>query len=137
ERVEILSAVESHKVNIVIGTHALIQDDVFFDDLGLVIVDEQHRFGVEQRRKLRNKGLYPDVLFMTATPIPRTLAITAFSDMDVSLIDEMHAGRKEIETYWTTAQKFKRVLNFIQKKITQGEQAYIVCPLIEESDKMD
>lgn len=137
ERVEILSAIESHKVNIVIGTHALIQDDVFFDDLGLVIVDEQHRFGVEQRRKLRDKGLYPDVLFMTATPIPRTLAITAFGDMDVSLIDEMPIGRKEIETYWTTANKFKRVLNFIQKRIAQGEQVYIVCPLIEESDKMD
>src|SRR5690625_5513230 len=80
-------ALENHEAHIVIGTHALIQDDVFFDDLGLVIVDEQHRFGVEQRRKLRDKGLDPDVLFMTATPIPRTLAITAFGDMDVSVID--------------------------------------------------
>ena len=136
-RKEILAALENHEANIVIGTHALIQDDVFFDDLGLVIVDEQHRFGVEQRRKLRDKGLHPDVLFMTATPIPRTLAITTFGDMDVSLIDEMPQGRKEIETYWTRENTFERVLRFIQKRINDGEQAYVVCPLIEESDKLD
>src|SRR5699024_10774927 len=112
-------------------------DDVFFDDLGLVIVDEQHRFGVEQRRKLRDKGLHPDVLFMTATPILRTLAITTFGVMDVSLIDEMPQGRKEIETYWTRENTFERVLRFIQKRINAGEQAYVVCPLIEESDKLD
>jgi len=136
-RKEILMALENHEAHIVIGTHALIQDDVFFDDLGLVIVDEQHRFGVEQRRKLRDKGLHPDVLFMTATPIPRTLAITTFGDMDVSIIDEMPQGRKEIETYWTRENTFERVLRFIQKRIGQGEQAYVVCPLIEESDKLD
>ena len=136
-RKEILAALENHEANIVIGTHALIQDDVFFDDLGLVIVDEQHRFGVEQRRKLRDKGLHPDVLFMTATPIPRTLAITTFGDMDVSLIDEMPRGRKEVETYWTRENTFDRVLRFIQKRINDGEQAYVVCPLIEESDKLD
>ncbi|WP_026906082.1 ATP-dependent DNA helicase RecG [Paucisalibacillus globulus] len=136
-RKEILADVENHQVHILVGTHALIQDDVHFETLGLVVVDEQHRFGVEQRRALSNKGLHPDVLFMTATPIPRTLAITAFGDMDVSVIDEMPAGRKEIETYWTKANTFDRVLNFIAKHVEAGEQAYIICPLIEESDKLD
>ncbi|MEN2766486.1 ATP-dependent DNA helicase RecG [Ornithinibacillus xuwenensis] len=136
-RKEILSAMENQQIDILIGTHALIQDEVFFQDLGLVIVDEQHRFGVEQRRALSNKGLHPDVLFMTATPIPRTLAITAFGDMDVSVIDEMPAGRKEIETYWTKANAFDRVLDFIHQRINAGEQAYIICPLIEESEKLD
>lgn len=137
KRKEILAAVENHEIQILVGTHALIQDDVFFDELGLVIVDEQHRFGVEQRRLLSNKGLHPDVLFMTATPIPRTLAITAFGDMDVSVINEMPAGRKEMETYWTKANSFERVLQFIEKRVQEGEQAYIICPLIEESDKLD
>ncbi len=137
KRKEILAALENHEIDILVGTHALIQDEVHFHDLGLVVVDEQHRFGVEQRRALSNKGLHPDVLFMTATPIPRTLAITAFGDMDVSVIDEMPAGRKEIETYWTKSNTFDRVLNFIAKHIEQGEQAYIICPLIEESDKLD
>ncbi|WP_163970702.1 ATP-dependent DNA helicase RecG [Oceanobacillus halotolerans] len=137
KRRELVKAIEDHEINLVIGTHALIQDDVFFDDLGLAIIDEQHRFGVEQRRILRDKGLHPDVLFMTATPIPRTLAITAFGDMDVSVIDEMPSGRKEIKTYWTKANTFDRVLNFIQKQINVGEQAYVICPLIEESDKLD
>lgn len=137
KRKEILVAIENQEVDIVIGTHALIQDDVFFADLGLVIVDEQHRFGVEQRRKLRDKGLDPDVLFMTATPIPRTLAITAFGDMDVSVINEMPQGRKVVETYWTTESTFERVLTFMEKRILNGEQGYVVCPLIEESDKLD
>jgi ATP-dependent DNA helicase RecG len=136
-RKEILQAVENHDVHIVIGTHALIQEDVYFDDLGTVIVDEQHRFGVNQRRELRDKGLDPDVLFMTATPIPRTLAITAFGDMDVSVIDEMPAGRKEIDTYWVKENMLERVLQFIQKRLANGEQAYVICPLIEESDKLD
>lgn len=137
KRTEILQGVEASEIDIVVGTHALIQEDVFFSDLGLVIVDEQHRFGVEQRRVLRDKGLYPDVLFMTATPIPRTLAITAFGDMDVSVIDEMPSGRKKIETYWTKENTLERVLQFIQKRIDFGEQAYVICPLIEESDKLD
>jgi ATP-dependent DNA helicase RecG len=137
KRKEILANVENHQVHILVGTHALIQDDVHFDDLGLVVVDEQHRFGVDQRRALSSKGLNPDVLFMTATPIPRTLAITAFGDMDVSVIDEMPAGRKEIETYWTKANTFDRVLEFIAKHVEAGEQAYIICPLIEESEKLD
>ncbi|TMN23930.1 ATP-dependent DNA helicase RecG [Lentibacillus cibarius] len=137
KRRELLASVEKHDVDIVVGTHALIQDDVFFADLGFVIVDEQHRFGVEQRRVLREKGLNPDVLFMTATPIPRTLAITAFGDMDVSVIDEMPSGRKEIETYWARENTFERILQFIGKRVARGEQAYVVCPLIEESDKLD
>lgn len=137
KRKKIISAIEANDTNIVVGTHALIQDDVLFNDLGLVIIDEQHRFGVAQRRKLREKGLHPDILFMTATPIPRTLAITTFGDMDVSIIDEMPKGRKEVETYWVKENTLTRVLNFIQKRISNGEQAYIICPLIEESDKLD
>lgn len=137
DRRGILSELASGEIDILIGTHALIQDDVIFNSLGMVIVDEQHRFGVEQRRILRDKGLHPDVLFMTATPIPRTLAITAFGDMDVSVIDEMPAGRKEIETLWVKENMFERILHFIEKQVRLGEQAYIISPLIEESDKLD
>lgn len=137
KRKEMTASIENHEVDIVIGTHALIQDDVNFADLGFAIIDEQHRFGVEQRRTLRDKGLNPDVLFMTATPIPRTLAITAFGDMDVSAIDEMPSGRKDIETYWARDNTLERVLQFIEKCVSHGEQAYVICPLIEESDKMD
>ncbi|WP_226579993.1 ATP-dependent DNA helicase RecG [Halobacillus litoralis] len=136
-RREILAAVEQNEIDILVGTHALIQDEVIFDSLGFVIVDEQHRFGVEQRRALRDKGLAPDVLFMTATPIPRTLAITAFGDMDVSVIDEMPAGRKPVDTYWVKGDMTSRVLSFIQKEIDKGHQAYVICPLIEESDQLD
>ena len=137
KRKEILKAIENHEVNIVVGTHALIQKDVCFHNLGFAIVDEQHRFGVEQRRILRDKGLHPDVLFMTATPIPRTLAITTFGDMDVSIINELPSGRKKIETYWAKENMLERILSFIEKRIAEGEQAYIICPLIEESDKLD
>lgn len=137
KRKEITEAIKDHKVDIVVGTHALIQEDVVFANLGFVIVDEQHRFGVEQRRVLQSKGLHPDVLFMTATPIPRTLAISAFGDMDVSIIDEMPSGRKEIETFWTKENTLERVLNFIAQRVSYGEQAYVICPLIEESDKLD
>ncbi|RKQ37447.1 ATP-dependent DNA helicase RecG [Oceanobacillus halophilus] len=137
KRREIVEGVENHTIDIVVGTHALIQDDVYFADLGFVIVDEQHRFGVEQRRTLKDKGLHPDVLFMTATPIPRTLAITAFGDMDVSVIDEMPKGRKEIETYWAKENMLERILGMIENHVAAGEQAYVICPLIEESDKLD
>ncbi|MED4124487.1 ATP-dependent DNA helicase RecG [Halalkalibacterium halodurans] len=132
-----VTAVKAGDVDVVIGTHALIQDDVAFHDLGLVITDEQHRFGVEQRRALRDKGAYPDVLFMTATPIPRTLAISAFGDMDVSIINQMPAGRKEIETYWAKHDMLTRVLDFMEKELAKGRQAYVICPLIEESEKLD
>lgn len=137
KRREILKSIEENAVDIIIGTHSLIQEEVVFHRLGMIIIDEQHRFGVEQRRTLREKGLQPDVLFMTATPIPRTLAITAFGDMDVSIIKELPAGRKEIKTYWVKENLLDRVLTFIQKKVAAGEQAYIVSPLIEESEAMD
>lgn len=136
-RKTLIEQVQNNEIDLLIGTHSLLQDEVQFNNLGLVIIDEQHRFGVEQRRTLREKGLVPDVLFMTATPIPRTLAITAFGDMDVSIIDELPKGRKEIETYWVKENMLERVLKFIEKKIEQGEQAYIVSPLIEESEAFD
>ncbi len=113
KRKDILSRLREGEIDILIGTHALIQDEVEFKDLGLVITDEQHRFGVEQRRILREKGESPDVLFMTATPIPRTLSITVFGEMDVSIIDEMPAGRKKIETYWVKQEMLDRVLQFM------------------------
>ncbi len=133
----LLEKLSEGEIDILIGTHALIQDEVEFQRLGLVITDEQHRFGVEQRRVLREKGESPDVLFMTATPIPRTLAITVFGEMDVSIIDEMPAGRKQIETYWIKSDMLTRVLSFMEKELHNGRQAYVICPLIEESDKLD
>ncbi|WP_028398976.1 ATP-dependent DNA helicase RecG [Ectobacillus panaciterrae] len=136
-RRDILERLAVGDVDILVGTHALIQDEVNFHRLGLVITDEQHRFGVAQRRVLREKGENPDVLFMTATPIPRTLAITAFGEMDVSVIDEMPAGRKVIETYWAKHDMFERVLSFAEKEMKKGRQAYVICPLIEESEKLD
>lgn len=137
QRKAVLQQLQDGEVHVLIGTHALIQDEVHFHRLGLVITDEQHRFGVEQRRILREKGENPDVLFMTATPIPRTLAITVFGEMDVSIIDEMPAGRKAIETYWAKHDMLERVLVFMEKELSKGHQAYVICPLIEESDKLD
>lgn len=136
-RRELLEFLKVGEIDVLIGTHALIQEEVEFHNLGLVITDEQHRFGVEQRRVLREKGESPDVLFMTATPIPRTLAITVFGEMDVSIIDEMPAGRKVIETYWAKPDMLDRVLGFVEKELIAGHQAYVICPLIEESDKLD
>lgn len=136
-RREILERLDNGELDVVIGTHALIQPDVIFHKLGLVITDEQHRFGVEQRRILKEKGENPDVLFMTATPIPRTLSITAFGEMDVSIIDELPAGRKEIETHWLKHEQFNQVLQKMAQELKAGRQAYVICPLIEESDKLD
>ncbi|MFF2484109.1 ATP-dependent DNA helicase RecG [Paenibacillus sp. NPDC058071] len=136
-RRDLLAGLQMGMTDVVVGTHALIQDDVFFRSLGLVVTDEQHRFGVNQRSVLRRKGLNPDVLTMTATPIPRTLAITAFGDMDVSTIRERPHGRKPIKTYWVKPGSMDRVLEFIQSEVSQGRQAYLICPLIEESDKLD
>lgn len=136
-RVQVLEKLASDEVDILIGTHALIQPDVEFKHLGLVITDEQHRFGVEQRRVLRDKGMNPNVLFMTATPIPRTLAITVFGEMDVSLLDELPAGRKEIETHWLKENALPTVLGNMEAELSRGRQAYVICPLIEESDKID
>ncbi|MFC4404617.1 ATP-dependent DNA helicase RecG [Gracilibacillus xinjiangensis] len=137
KRKEVLQNLAAGEVDVIIGTHALIQDDVHFANLGYVIIDEQHRFGVNQRNTLKEKGILADILFMTATPIPRTLSITAFGDMDVSKIDEMPKGRKPIETYWVKHNMLNRILSFIYKELKSGSQAYVVCPLIEESDKLD
>ena len=137
ERRLLLEELVNGDIDILIGTHALIQPDVVFYKLGFVITDEQHRFGVEQRRILRDKGENPDVLFMTATPIPRTLAITAFGEMDVSMIDEMPAGRKQIETHWMKKEQFGSVMSKLELELAAGRQAYAICPLIEESDKLD
>lgn len=134
---ELLAQLATGEIDIVIGTHALIQPDVIFHKLGFVITDEQHRFGVEQRRVLREKGENPDVLFMTATPIPRTLAITAFGEMDVSIIDELPAGRKEIETHWLKKEQLNSVLLRMTQELEAGRQAYVITPLIEESDKLE
>ena len=137
ERRERLELIKTGRVDLIVGTHALIQEGVHFHDLGLVIIDEQHRFGVGQRRILREKGQNPDVLMMTATPIPRTLAITAFGDMDVSIIDQMPAGRKEIITRWVKHQQLNLVLDWLVKEIQKGSQAYVISPLIEESEALD
>lgn len=137
KRRDVLAGLQMGIIDIVVGTHALIQDDVFFRSLGLVVVDEQHRFGVNQRSVLRRKGMNPDVLTMTATPIPRTMAITAFGDMDVSTIRERPHGRKPIKTYWVKHTMMERVLGFIRKEVNKGRQAYIICPLIDESEKLD
>ena len=137
ERRLILEQLQNGEIDILIGTHALIQPDVVFKNLGFVITDEQHRFGVEQRRILRDKGINPDVLFMTATPIPRTLAITAFGEMDVSIIDELPAGRKQIETHWLKKEQLNSSITKMESELRQGRQAYVICPLIEESDKLD
>ncbi|HEY2494909.1 MAG TPA: ATP-dependent DNA helicase RecG [Paenibacillus sp.] len=137
KRKDLLAALQMGMIDVVVGTHALIQDEVFFRNLGLVVTDEQHRFGVNQRSVLRRKGYNPDVLTMTATPIPRTLAITAFGDMDVSTINERPKGRIPISTYWVKHSMMERVLGFISREVDQGRQTYLICPLIEESEKLD
>lgn len=132
-----LAAIADGSVDMIVGTHALIQDAVLYHKLGLVITDEQHRFGVNQRRVFREKGENPDVLMMTATPIPRTLAITAFGEMDVSIIDEMPAGRKPIVTRWVKHQQLETVLNWVKKELAKDSQVYVISPLIEESEALD
>ena len=137
ERQQILADLKSGELDIIIGTHALIQDEVDFAHLGLVITDEQHRFGVNQRKVLREKDYKPDVLFMTATPIPRTLAITAYGEMDVSIIDEMPAGRIPIVTRWVLPKQLDQVLKWGQTELASHHQMYVICPLIEESESLD
>jgi ATP-dependent DNA helicase RecG len=137
QRKDVLAALQSGMVDIVVGTHAIIQEDVMFRRLGLVVTDEQHRFGVSQRSVLRRKGMNPDVLTMTATPIPRTLAITVFGDMDVSTLKELPKGRKPIKTYWVGHDLMERVCGFFLREAKEGRQSYVICPLIEESDKLD
>ena len=134
---EILERLKNGEIDILIGTHAILEDDVVFDNLGLVVTDEQHRFGVKQRGKIAKKGENPDVLVMTATPIPRTLALILYGDLDISIIDELPPNRKEIETYAVNKNMTQRVNQFVRKQIEAGRQAYIVCPLVEENEEMD
>lgn len=136
-RREVLKHIANNDLQVVVGTHALIQDDVIFSDLGLVITDEQHRFGVNQRHKLRKKGNNPDVLAMTATPIPRTLAITTYGEMDVSVIDELPQGRQPIQTVWLHTNQTNEALKLMEQQLNTGAQAYVVSPLIEESEVLD
>ena len=137
ERRQILADLASGEMDIIVGTHSLIQDDIIFNDLSLAIIDEQHRFGVNQRKALREKGNQADVLFMTATPIPRTLAITAYGEIDVSIIDELPAGRIPIETRWILPKQVDSVLTWLNSQLKNGQQVYVICPLIEESEMLD
>ncbi len=125
---------EQGNIDIVIGTHALLSDNVYFKDLGLVITDEQHRFGVKQRATLSSKGKAPHLLVMSATPIPRTLALIIHGDLDVSIIDEYPKGRQAVETYCVSSSLHQRIYNYIKKHIAEGHQGYIVCPLVEEGE---
>ncbi len=136
EKNNVKYGLENGYIDLVIGTHALIQEDVKFANLGLVVIDEQHRFGVKQRQELISKGKIVDTLFMTATPIPRTLSLALYGDLDITAIDELPPGRKEIKTFVKHHTKVMEIYEFIKKKILEGEQAYIVYPLIEESDKL-
>lgn len=134
---DILERLANQEIDILVGTHALIQDPVIFKKLGLVVTDEQHRFGVNQRKALREKGENPDVLAMTATPIPRTLAITTYGEMDVSVINELPKGRKPIRTSWVKQNQMNATLDFLERQLKDGSQAYVVSPLIEESEAVD
>ncbi len=134
---EVLRQLRTGELNIIVGTHALIQEGVEFTNLGLVVIDEQHRFGVGQRARLQNKGRNPDVLTMTATPIPRTLALTLHGDLDVSQIDELPPGRKPVKTSVVTPAERSAVNELLRRQIAEGRQVYIVLPLIEESEKVD
>ena len=134
---EILEGIANGDVDIVIGTHSLIEDDVIFKKLGLIVIDEQHRFGVNQRNKLREKGFLGNLLVMSATPIPRSLALSIYGDLDLSIIDELPPGRTPIKTKWiANDEDLEKMYDFIYKKVNVGNQAYFVAPLIETSDKM-
>ena len=136
-RKAMLPRIADGEVNLIVGTHALFQDQVDYHDLGLAVIDEQHRFGVNQRQALRLKGNSTNMLAMTATPIPRTLAITMYGDMDVSVIDELPKGRKPIKTTWITSAKTDSAIRFVKKQLDFGNQVYVVTPLIEESEAVD
>ena len=137
EKAEIYKGLKDGSISMVIGTHALIQDEVEYNNLGLVITDEQHRFGVHQRANLQNKGVKPDVLYMSATPIPRTYALTIFGDMDVSNIKERPKGRQKIDTYLKKTTEIKDVLEMMYNNLKKGHQVYVIAPLIEESENSD
>lgn len=134
---DILEKLRIGQIDILIGTHALLEENVVFNKLGLVVTDEQHRFGVRQRSTINNKGNNPDVLVMTATPIPRTLALILYGDLDISIINELPPNRQKVDTFAVTKQKETRINEFIKKHIDEGRQAYIVCPLVEESEDID
>ena len=134
---EILERLENGEIDIIIGTHALLEENVCFKKLGFIVTDEQHRFGVKQRGTIVAKGENPDVLVMTATPIPRTLALILYGDLDISIIDELPPNRKKIDTYAVRKEMEARVNQFIKKQIDEGRQAYIVCPLVEENEEMN
>ncbi|NMA95632.1 MAG: ATP-dependent DNA helicase RecG, partial [Clostridiales bacterium] len=130
-------SLKNGEIDIIIGTHSLLQDDITFDRLGIVVTDEQHRFGVRQRAVILSKGQNPHILVMSATPIPRTLSLILYGDLDISIIDELPPGRRPIETYHVPPALSERVYKFVKRQVLEGRQAYIVCPLIEESDIMD
>ena len=136
ERRSILAALESGEVQAVIGTHALISADVAYQDLGLVVTDEQHRFGVGQRSALAAKGERPHLLVMSATPIPRTLALMIYGDLDVSVIDELPPGRQQIDTFSVPGSYRQRIYRFLEKQIAEGRQAYMICSMVEENDQI-
>jgi ATP-dependent DNA helicase RecG len=137
EKRELQAAIAEGEVDLVIGTHALIQEAVAFKKLGLTVIDEQHRFGVLQRAEIRRRGFNPDVLVMTATPIPRSLAMTVYGDLDVSVIDELPPGRTPVSTHVRGDDRREKIYEFIRAQVTEGRQAYVVYPIIEESEKLD
>ena len=137
KKTEILEKLQNGEIDILIGTHAILEENVVFKNLGLVVTDEQHRFGVKQRGTIASKGQNPDIIAMSATPIPRTLALILYGDLDISIIDELPPNRKKIETYAVRKNMEERVNNFIRKQIKEGRQAYIVCPLVEENEDME
>jgi ATP-dependent DNA helicase RecG len=137
ERRTLVAGLRDGYIQLVVGTHALLEEKVRFQSLGLAIVDEQHRFGVEQRQKLFSKGEMPDILVMTATPIPRSLALAIYGDLELSVIDELPPGRQKITTAVRTTSEVDRVYEFIDKQIEEGAQVYIVYPIIEESEKLN
>jgi ATP-dependent DNA helicase RecG len=137
QKAEVRNAVQRKDVDLIVGTHALIQEGVDFARLGLAVIDEQHKFGVTQRATLRQKGGSADVLVMTATPIPRTLALTVYGDLDISVIRELPPGRRPITTYWVEESRREKVYEFVKEELTKGRQAYVVCPAIKKSVQRD
>lgn len=137
QKEDILERLKNGEIDVLIGTHSLLEENVVFKNLGLAITDEQHRFGVRQRTTINSKGESPDVLVMTATPIPRTLALILYGDLDISIIDELPPNRKKIDTFAVTRGMEERVNNFIKKQLDEGRQAYIVCPLVEMAEEID
>jgi ATP-dependent DNA helicase RecG len=137
ERRKVLEGIARGDVDLIVGTHALITESVQYARLGAVIVDEQHRFGVEQRQRLKDKGFNPHMLVMTATPIPRTLTLTIYGDLDTSVLDELPPGRQEIKTRWITSPERDKAYKHLRREISRGRQAFVICPLVEESEKID